>query len=807
MIVSATNSTPVLEVIGDRTVDEGSLLSFTLSASDSNNDSLVFSSSGLPNGSNLNGTTGLFEWLPSYEQSGIYLIQFVVSDGGNIDSEYITITVNNVNRLPLFSPISDTAISEKAQATLILEASDSDSDILVFSKDVSFGNLQGNVFTWMPGYDDQGEHTIIFTANDGFSSVTQTSRINVSNVNREPVLYSIGDTSVPQNAPVTIQLNGYDPDGDTLNYSIVGILPEGASLDANTGLFQWPNAETLGFSFLQFSVDDGFASKTRTAKIIVGDSNSPPVINTIDPQLIDENSELSFEISASDPDADKLSFSYPDNLPPGSILTITKSSVQFTWTPSYEQAGNYKIEFGVSDSSTYGYSAYEVVDIVVLDVNQAPVIDLVNDYTLSEKNVLNIDLSANDPDNDDFTFSTNSSFGTVRGNMFTWTPGYSDAGVHDIWFTVSDGSLSNSTKSTIIVNDANMPPKINYVSPLEVSENETLTFSLSVYDEDLNDTFTYAAIDSPSGANFNSSTATFEWTPSSTQLGKYSVGFYVNDGALDDYETISITVVEPSLPVIPTSSSSGGGGSGGGGSMNTGERYENIDLKDYTIKYVMKDKKAIFEFDEPANSIMSIGFVSRLNGGQTKAVVEMLRGTSALVDAAPDGEVYKNLNIWVGDSKFSSDVIYDVAIKFKVEKSWIVSNDLDFEFITLYRYSDGMWNSLETSFIAEDGGYFYYETKSPGFSPFAIVIPHASELIITENSSFINETKMSISDEIILDEGKDSPQDKKRPLVFLLILGLIVAVAVVGTKYRSQYEKLYTQIGNPDGKRYRRLKK
>ncbi|WP_164997930.1 PGF-pre-PGF domain-containing protein [Methanolobus psychrotolerans] len=800
-VVSAASSTPVLEVIGDRSVNENSLLTFTLSAHDSDGDSLVFSASGLPTGSNLDNSTGLFQWAPTYNQSGSYLTQFVVSDGSYIDSEYITIVVNNVNRLPVFSSIADTTVYENELLSLVLEASDPDDDLLVFSKNVEFGVLQDNVFTWVPDYDAQGDHIITFTVNDGSSSVTQTVRITVLNVNRNPVLFSISDTSVLQKEPVTIQLNGFDEDGDILTYSCISSLPNGASFDTTTGLFQWTNTDTSGIYFIVFGVNDSFTLKTKTAMIVVGDSNSPPVINSVGPKSVDENSELSFEISAYDTNiGDKLSFSCDLT---GASLKVNGSSAQFTWTPSYEQAGKYKVEFKVSDGSSYDYADYEVIDIVVNDVNRAPAIYPVSDSSLNEKSVLYINMSANDPDGDTLTFLTNSSFGTVRGNTFICSPGYSDAGVHDVLFTVSDGSLSNSTTATITVIDVNMPPKINSISPLEVIENKTLEFRLSVSDDDTAEVLTYAALDLPSGAIFNSSSALFKWTPSSTQLGTHSVSFHVNDGELFDYETISITVTKPSSSDSSSSSSSGGGG---GGSQSTGEKYENIEVKDYSIKSVMKDMRTTFVFDDPANNIVSIDFVSRLNGGQTKAVVELLRGTSTLVKIAPVGDVYKNLNIWVGDSKFPSDMIYNVVIDFKVEKSWIYLDGRDSELVQLYRYSDGMWNPLETSIMDEDEDYFYYEAKSPGFSPFAIIIPDTSEIAIMENE-FYNETKMSIGDELLPLEGTDVSQSNKKSLFLLLLIGLIVAVAVVGTNYKSRYEKIYMQIGNPDGKRYRRIKK
>ncbi|MDY0387850.1 MAG: PGF-pre-PGF domain-containing protein [Methanolobus sp.] len=228
----------------------------------------------------------------------------------------------------------------------------------------------------------------------------------------------------------------------------------------------------------------------------------------------------------------------------------------------------------------------------------------------------------------------------------------------------------------------------------------------------------------------------------------------------------------------------------------------------YKIKYVNKDMESLFEFAEPANSIMSVGFVSRLNGGQTKAVVEILKDTSTLVKTAPVGEVYKNMNIWVGDSKFPSAMINDVFIKFKVERTWVISNDHDPKLIKLCRYSDGMWSPLETSEIDKDEDYFYYEAKAPGFSQFAIMIPDNSKITMIENSSPFNEdSKMSIADNIILDKDKDASQDSKGSLLLLLLVGLIVVVAVVGVKYRSHYDKYYTQFANLDGKRYRRIKK
>jgi PGF-pre-PGF domain-containing protein len=803
--VSASTNSPVLSVIGDRSVNENSQLVFGLSATDPNNDSLVFSASNIPLGAVFNNSTGVFTWTPTFDQAGSYLTKFIVSDGSNVDSEYITITVNNVNRYPDFSSPSPVTVNEDTELKITLSATDEDDDLLVFGKDVSYGLIDNNVFTWTPGFNDQGIHNIVFSVSDGQSTIHQSVEVNVSNVNRDPVLYPISDTVVAVGSDITIELNGFDPDGDSLNYSSVTALPSGATLDASTGVFTWINPTELGTKALTFKVDDGSGSDTQTATITIVASgpNLPPVIDTLQTLYVNENSTLSFELSAKDDEGDSLAFSWPTGLPNTASISMQSSSVNVTWTPTYEEAGDYHAVFRVADT----HSSYRVVDIVVSDVDRAPVMGPVANSTVSENDVLYINLTGSDADNDALTYSTNSTLGTIRGNTFICTPDYTDSGIYDVLFTVSDGSLSNSTTATIKVTDVNMPPKLESISSKEIAYNDTLEFNLSTEDVDSGETLTYTCLETPSNAMLDASSGLFTWMPVESQMGTYSVSFYVTDGSAEDYETVSITVTEPSSSSSEATSSSGSSG-GGGGSLNTGEKFENIESKDYSIKYVMKDRETIFEFDKPANNIVSISFLSKLNGGQTKAVIEMLKGTSSIVSSSPPGNVYKNLNIWVGDSKFPSEVISNVLIRFKVEKSWVYSNNVEQDSIVLSRYSNGKWALLDTSFEREDGDYMYYVAETPGFSPFAILVPNITETILSENSSAENQSVMSIGDEIV-PVGTEVPQDKQsnKGVLLLLFVGIVTAVGIAGYRYRGHYEQLYLQISNPDGKRYRRLKK
>jgi hypothetical protein len=91
------NQPPVLYNIGNHTVNEGELLTFTVSANDPDGDTLMYSASGLPSGATFNPATKIFTWTPSYRQAGSYSsVHFTVYDNTTNDTEDIVITVNNV---------------------------------------------------------------------------------------------------------------------------------------------------------------------------------------------------------------------------------------------------------------------------------------------------------------------------------------------------------------------------------------------------------------------------------------------------------------------------------------------------------------------------------------------------------------------------------------------------------------------------------------------------------------------------------------------------------------------------------------
>jgi hypothetical protein len=109
--VNEVNAAPVLASIGNRSVDAGSLLTFTVTASDSDlpGNTLTYSLAGtqnnpVPAGAGIDPVTGVFAWTPTEAQGpGSYALEVVVSDGSATDEEVITLTVNKLAQLPVIS--------------------------------------------------------------------------------------------------------------------------------------------------------------------------------------------------------------------------------------------------------------------------------------------------------------------------------------------------------------------------------------------------------------------------------------------------------------------------------------------------------------------------------------------------------------------------------------------------------------------------------------------------------------------------------------------------------------------------------
>lgn len=163
------NNAPVLIDISDKVVTAGESLTFTISATDANADTLTFSASNLPSGATFTTATRTFFWTPTADQVGAYPnIHFEVSDESLRDSEDITITVN--------APAPPTVIPPPDEPTMVVE------NISIGEQNVaialSHDGKQAYIVDQGPaGTDDQGKIWIVDT-----TSKTVESTIPVTGI-------------------------------------------------------------------------------------------------------------------------------------------------------------------------------------------------------------------------------------------------------------------------------------------------------------------------------------------------------------------------------------------------------------------------------------------------------------------------------------------------------------------------------------------------------------------------------------------------------------------------------------------------
>jgi protocatechuate 3,4-dioxygenase beta subunit len=269
---TSANRAPVLNPIGNKTVTEGQSLTFTISATDPDGDPLTCSASNLPSWASFNPATRTFSGTPN--QAGSYSsVHFQVSDGALINAENIIITVTNVNRPPVLNTVGNKTVKEGQSLTFTVSATDPDSDPLTYSaSNLPAGatfNPAKKTFTWTPGFSQAGTYpNVHFQVSDGVLTDAGDITITVTNVNRPPVLNTIGKKTVAEGQSLTFTVSATDPDGDPLTYSAAN-LPSGATFDPAARTFSWTPNQAGSYSNVRFQVSDGALTDAENITITV----------------------------------------------------------------------------------------------------------------------------------------------------------------------------------------------------------------------------------------------------------------------------------------------------------------------------------------------------------------------------------------------------------------------------------------------------------------------------------------------------------------------------------------------------------
>ena len=349
--VNEANLAPDLAPIGDQFVDEGTALRFTALATDSDipTNTLAFSLDiGAPQGAGIDPVTGEFTWTPGeIHGPAIYTVTVRVTDDGappRDDFETIQVVVGEVNTAPTLDAIGDQAIGEQTTLSFTVGFTDTDLPANTPTFWLGAGAPQGasidavtGGFTWTP-VESQGPGVYEITVHVADNGVpvlndSETFQITVNEVNTAPLLEPIGDHTVNEQSTLTFTANASDLDDppDTLIFSLAPGSPQGASIQANTGLFTWMPDETQapGVYTITVRVSDNGAPALEdfdTFRVMV---NAVPLANAGLDQTAEEGQEVHFSASFIDPGrrlavgASAISWDFGDGATASDTLTPT----------------------------------------------------------------------------------------------------------------------------------------------------------------------------------------------------------------------------------------------------------------------------------------------------------------------------------------------------------------------------------------------------------------------------------------------------------------------------------------------------
>ncbi len=482
----AANRAPRLSNIPDVSVPEGDTVVQAISATDRDGDNLTFSTTGLPAFcflTDFGDGTGEISCSPGFVDSGIYSITVIVTDDGTPNlsaSRTYNLTVTDVaNTAPVLAAIGNQSVDENASLAIPLSATDADGDSLSFGSTglPAFCNLSDNLngtasIACNPLTGDAGTYPTTVTVTDNGSPVLNDSEtfdivVTAPVVNTAPVLAAIGNQSVDENASLAIPLSATDADGDSLSFGSTG-LPAFCSLTDNlngTGSLNCnPGSTDAGTYAATISVQDNGVpplGDSETISIVVNNLNTAPVLAAIGNQSVDENASLAIPLSATDADGDELRLSQ-SNLPAFCSLTDNRDGTgRIDCSPDFGGSGTYSVTITVSDNGTPVQTDSETFNIVVNNVNAAPVLEPIGDQVVKENTTRVIAMVASDIDGNTLSFGAAGLPGfcnmTDAGNgngAITCNPSGANAGAYLVTITVVDNGLparSDSESFTINV--------------------------------------------------------------------------------------------------------------------------------------------------------------------------------------------------------------------------------------------------------------------------------------------------------------------------------------------------------------------
>ncbi|MFZ2410296.1 MAG: PGF-pre-PGF domain-containing protein, partial [Candidatus Methanoperedens sp.] len=279
------------------------------------------------------------------------------------------------------------------------------------------------------------------------------------------------------------------------------------------------------------------------------------------------------------------------------------------------------------------------------------------------------------------------------------------------------------------------------------------------------------------------------YTNTSAASGTWNVTAVANNtnGTVSQQWTWIVTAESVQQPALPAPTPVPGGGGGGAGVISP-EPFINIERFEIMEEYLGANVPTSYILTTQDIVISEVLITPTKNFGTTSIRVELLKDLSNIEGITqPSGIVYKYANIWVGAKELEGEEgIIDAYIGFRVETGWLADNNLEDNSVKLLRWDGTKWFSLETVPKNRDGNFVYYESKTIGFSPFAIV---AVPMYPSATVKAVETVETTTIETVLQKLAKEQTSQWLYIFIILILIGMLLYSLIYSRKIGEEFEK------------------
>ncbi len=468
------------------------------------------------------------------------------------NSTAFTVTVEEVNDPPSIENPGDLFLDEDEPFELNLSWSDPD---MPYGDEVTFEDttplfdidpLTGRI-AFTPDQEDIGKHDVSVSVRDyqGLSD-TVDFIVTVVDLNDAPVIEDPGLLVVDEDTALDFNFTVTDEDGDTqFTWVLVGGVGT-MKIGPYDGRLSWiPEGQHVGITNISvICTDRRGASNQLNLSIEVLNVNDPPVLQQPSEGQMVEGSLFFTTLAFSDPDLEEdPEEEHTFTVDPPLFPILSGGVINFT--PANEHVGDHLLTVTLTDAA----GAFDTIEweVTVVNVNERPSIEAVEDQIWTEGTPVLLTITAYDPDvGDVLTFSDTTSIFDIdpRTGVINFTPKQMNVGRHTLRIVVTDSEGQyDDVYFEVTILPFNDPPtvSIRVVTLKErLKEGDQLSLAADVHDVDnkVSDFIYFWKLDGKEVGNDDSITI------NRLKAGKHKAELRVNDGDNDVTATYEFSVEE-----------------------------------------------------------------------------------------------------------------------------------------------------------------------------------------------------------------------------------------------------------------------